>query len=156
MTASEVAAHNSFLTPRPDSGIWFEDPPGEVREEKSPSRTREIHGEFMVLVEEVNYQTFPPPEVRAAMKAAGKKVVPMRHHRIYIHLLHSRFMTVRTLKVYKHQGKWLFADSADAEFANAFKTKAPRDRSSLVAVIAGLLRVGINEASHQLISWSGQ
>lgn len=157
MSGTQEKQFMAHKTPTPSNPIWFENPPPHLEDpedKKTPARVRDVQGDFYVLVEQVNYLTFPPPEVRAAMKAAGRKVVPLRVFQVYIHAMHSRTFTTRTLKVYKHQKRVLYSDSMDFEVPSARKSGPDKSRETMVGLLARMFKTSEDEASSLLSNWT--
>jgi len=161
ITATQEKQHDAHRTPSPVSTLWFKDPPplgagGEDKEDKkTPTRIRGEVGDFYLLVEQVNYMTFQPPEAREAYKAKnGKSPPPIFVEQYYVHLLHSVHLTARTFKIYRHQGRYFYSDSVDYAIESASASPPPKDRDSMITTLSRILKVDRVQASRLLSRWT--
>lgn len=162
MTVSKANKLASFQTPALDSPLWFEDPKWEDREDKkTPVRRRTTHGNYYVLIEWVEYKTFPSPEARAAAKARGEKAKPFYHAQYRIHFRHSTREQAFTYYIYKHQGQMRYDDSTNHSVRLASKTMPPTDAlAGRLALVKDIQRMHedrtttIEQASHLLGQWT--
>lgn len=107
------ASADAWACPAPNSVLWG---------------AASVYGSYFVLHFDLSTVIFPHS------KKAGKKirVVCPRHA---IHLMHESGQQI-TLRVYKHQKTWFYADSRDEQSASK---KPEKGRASMVSEIARLL-----------------
>lgn len=156
ISLTQEKSFKGHRTPHPESPLWFEDPPDfDKGDDRAPERSREVFGDYLVLRESVYFKTFPPPEVREALKAKGKPVLPIVVEQYYVHVLDVRYLKARTFKVYKHQSKFLYTDSLDFEHEFARASPASRERSDVLDTFVRIFKLkDRTEASTLLSRWT--
>lgn len=157
ITMTQNKQFQAHKTPSANSPLWDTNPKDEDKDDKkTPARRRLILGDYYVLIEELDYMTYPSPEERAKAKAAGKKAAPRPFWQVYIHLLHSKWLTVRTIKCYLHCGKRYYSDSLDFEVESARKSGPPKDRSTMLDLLVTMFKLEDRIAASTLLSdWTG-
>ncbi len=169
-TLTQQRQHESFRTPHRDDPVWDRDPPlpPDPRDHKAiPHRVRGTIGEHYFLIETVDYTVYIPGKPKNGKKTS----VPCKVQQVRCHFLHSRFLTTRTFKVYRHQSdtrviEWgngnrivdrvpriLYADSNDFKGEHSGKVTPPKDRTYALGELARMLQCTPAQAEARLDKW---
>ncbi len=134
----------AMLTQCINDPIWLDQPASHlVPDDRTPKLERDVIGDFLVLVEKLKYRIFT--KTSELNSRGNPKTRPINIETYWIHIQYvsprpNGANWTRTYKVYRHQGKMLYADSSDFDGNRTIKSAPPKDRNTMVLELCRILR----------------